>query len=539
MRTRESDSLSLVNVLGTTHVGVLASIASATLFVVAYAFPWLSWLVWVSLVPFLLAVRGRNRPGVYAVAIPWVLLYSGFVIYVTDMWRLARWTDILLVLVPFLLLTAESNLRAGHLSRWGWILPPIVWTFIAVLFGQASPTVADSVASMITIVPVSQPIFELIVGTYWTYVLFFAVLMVNYALSEAIARSRGRKTWGLAAATIVCAMAMGLSGGPIVDMPFSSPEGQGMDSAMLTKLDRYIQKSFRQIRSLVVVRRGYIVFERYYQGTSPFSFNEVASVTKSFTSALAGIALKQGYIHGVQERAIDFFPEYSGLTLPPQAKEITLEHLLTMTSGFEWDEILSSVSFAEWRDSDDPVKFFFELPIAKEPASAFNYNTPGAHVVSAIVDRTSHMTRSEFADRYLFGPLGIYRRIWQTDARGINYGGHSLKLRVRDMAKFGSMYLSHGAFAGKQIIPADYVEASTRAHIEAGPPENEDYGYLWWVTQDRGHAVFMAAGYGGQFIYVVPDLELVVAITSDTLSPHTENRAIVGSFIIPSIMAED
>jgi CubicO group peptidase (beta-lactamase class C family) len=517
---------------------LLAGISSAVLLLVAYTIPWLSWLTWIAFVPFILATRGRKRFHVYLNTLLMTSIYFLFVIMVTDLWRFNQWLIILQIALVIILLIPEIQFLSNRFPCFGWIIPSFVWAVIFLIFGIINPTLnvyrfyyplADVVNTIIIIIPVSQPIFQLMAGTYWSYLLLLAILLVNYGTAEMLFHFRNRWTWMLATAIIGCAAICGLWGGPIADLPKAAPEAQGMDSKLLMKMGASIPKSLPQIRSILVVRHGHMVFERYYQNCTPYNFHLICSDTKSFTGALTGIALHKGYIKSINQKIVEFFPEYVTAQSDSQIGEVTIENLLTMTSGFRWNEFDPGYGSPDW------IKYSFQLPFLSQPGEYFNYNTLALQILPGIINRKSHMNHSQFADRYLFGPLGVYRHIWPTDPQGNNIGGADLMLRSRDMAKFGYLYLKEGFWRGKQIIPASWVKESTRRHSNGGAPHGEEYGYLFWITKVKGHSAYFAGGFGGQFIYVVPDLDLVVVITSNIDRHHEENRSIIPDYIIPAI----
>ena len=305
----------------------------------------------------------------------------------------------------------------------------------------------------------------------------------------------------------------------------ATPEKQGMNSTNLESLREYVEENFPHMSSVLVVRHGYIVFEESYQG-EPNDYHNVASVAKSVISALIGIALREGYIKSLDQEVADFYPEYITPTSDPQIREITIEHLLTMTSGIEQE-----TSFGQ-----DWFKRTLEQPLSDEPGQAFHYNDAAVHLLSGILTRSTHMTALEFGNEHLFQPLGIPLPSWETDPQGNNIGGDGLSLRPRDMAKIGYLYLNQGFWDGQQLVQAEWVRLSTQKHTEADFLK-EDYGYLWWVTMVDGHAAYYAAGFGGQYIYVIPDLALVVVITGNASSfpEFSKYLDIVRLFIVPAI----
>lgn len=310
----------------------------------------------------------------------------------------------------------------------------------------------------------------------------------------------------------------------------STPGEQGMNPSYLQELDRNISESMPHLRGVLVIRHGYIVYEKYSNGYEKHDFYDVWSVTKSIVSALTGIAIQKGLIQNVEQPVSDFFPEYciKDISL---FKEVKIKHLLQMTSGFQWN-ISEAYS---WFKTGDWVKSALEDKFSSTPGRDFCYSNQSAHVMSAIITRASGMRTREFAQRYLFDPLGISKIKWEADPKGIEFGGAGLFLSARDMAKFGYLYLNEGLWDQQEVVPRQWIVESTCAHSDGGGPEKEKYGYLWWVHQEKGHHAYFASGYGGQYIYVLPELDTVVVTVSSSYTGHRDNRNIVGSYIVPSI----
>lgn len=298
----------------------------------------------------------------------------------------------------------------------------------------------------------------------------------------------------------------------------STPEEQGIDSAKLDELMELIENQKIAIDSLLIIRHGYIVFERYiileeYLGhvlSGQDNMHSLYSATKSFASALVGIAIKEGFIDSVNSKVMDFFPEKTIQNLDARKKNMTLEHLLTMTTGLEWDEWTGN-SAIEMMKNDNSIEYLLNLPMAYDPGTVWTYCTGASHLLSAIIKATTGYTTLEFARKYLFQPLGIFEVQWTYDRQNINHGGHGLSLTQRDMAKFGCMYLNNGTWDGKQVIPAEWVAKSTQAYYL--PQENSGYGYQWWVLPQSG--VYYADGMYGQRIYVAPEYDIVVVFTAN------------------------
>ncbi len=293
------------------------------------------------------------------------------------------------------------------------------------------------------------------------------------------------------------------------------PEAQGMDSTILAKIDDYIADAFPTLLSLLIVRHGSLVFEHYYQGCRAQDSANVKSVTKSIVSALVGIALREHYLTSLNQRLIEFFPQDFPAGGDPRKRDITLKHLLTLRSGFQWVES-SAESLPGLFASDNWVRYGLSLPLVYTPGEVFAYSTLDAHLLSAVLTQVTGMSTLEFANRSLFGPLGSRATTWATDPQGYSIGGSELYLTPRDMAKVGYLYLRRGRWEDTQLIPEEYLEASTRTQVFPGGSAviSDTYGYLWWVSTVGPYASYYAIGYGGQTIYVIPALDVVLVTTA-------------------------
>lgn len=296
----------------------------------------------------------------------------------------------------------------------------------------------------------------------------------------------------------------------------SVPEEQGVRSSELQKSVDNISTGYPDIYSLLIVKNGHLIYENYYKKGMPDRADLVHSVTKSFMSSLIGIAIDKGYIKSVDQKIIEFFPDSYTKDLEPDAKEITLHHLLTMSSGYKWDDQSDDL----WRLIYSPnwVKFILGSEQIKPPGFVFNYNTALSHLLSAILTQATQMSTQDFAEKFLFGPLGIKSKNWTTDPQGIYSGGFGLHLTPREMAKLGYLYLKNGNWNKKQIISEQWVKESTKSQIKG----YYDYGYQWWIIKTGGFPSYRAWGRRGQFIVVIPDLDSVIVVTSETSYPHPQ-----------------
>ena len=319
----------------------------------------------------------------------------------------------------------------------------------------------------------------------------------------------------------------------------STPEEQGIDSEMLAEMFETIREQGHNFDSVTVVRNGYVVADAIVYPFKPDSRHIIHSCTKSIVSALIGIAIEDGYIESVDQPILDIFSDRTAANLDAQKEAVTLEHLLIMASGLECRDsyLYRWRGMNEMQRSGDWVQYMLDLPMAEPPGSRFEYCNGGSFLLSAIIQETTGMSADDFAQEHLFGPLGISDVMWPMNPHGITIGWGEMRMRPHDMAKIGYLYLNEGRWDGEQIVPADWVAASTRKHIDA--TLQDGYGYQWWVTGNADNqrpGVYMALGYAGQFIFVAPEKDLVVAITSELEDRdfYTPQR-LLDDYIIPAI----
>lgn len=317
----------------------------------------------------------------------------------------------------------------------------------------------------------------------------------------------------------------------------STPESQGMDSSVLKTMLETVQTQNYNIDSITVIRNGYLVLDASLFPYRQDSKHIIHSCTKSIVSILIGVAIDQDFIEGIQTPVLEFFPDRTVSNLDPDKKSLTLENLLTMTSGLECrDSYLYRWSgLNEMRGSDDWVQFMLDLPMEAAPGTKFEYCNGASFLLSAIITETTGMSSNEFAEINLFNPLGISDLSWPINPQGINIGWGELRMLPQDMAKIGYLYLNGGEWDGEQIVPTTWVEDSTRKYISATLADG--YGYQWWVDNS---GVYLALGYAGQFIFVVPEKELVVVFTSDLSdSDFYTPQNLLNDYIIPAAVSPD
>ncbi|MCF8363826.1 MAG: beta-lactamase family protein [Prolixibacteraceae bacterium] len=318
-----------------------------------------------------------------------------------------------------------------------------------------------------------------------------------------------------------------------------NPESQDIDSEYLEQMDEYIANNDLSIHSIIIYKNGTIPFEEYYEPFNEINLHNLKSTSKGIISALTGIALEEGFINNLDE---SIFTYLSGYNVDTTGKSgITIRHLLTMTSGLEWNEnnLNSMYTFFV---SKRIVKRTLKLDLIEEPGTTFNYNTGLTHLLSAIISEASGMSTLEFAQEYLFDPLEIENIQWDTDKEGYHIGGSELYLTTRAMTKFGVLYLNGGEYDGNQIIPRDWVSESTTTQVEGSSFGSEiQYGYLWWLdienplfTYIEDDSRYLAMGARGQRIFIHPELDAVVVITAEQ-KDESQCDILIRDYIIPAL----
>lgn len=261
-----------------------------------------------------------------------------------------------------------------------------------------------------------------------------------------------------------------------------------------------------QLHSLLVNWRGQMLFEQYFNGMHAASLANLKSASKSVLAALIGIAIGRGILPGVDAPVAAYFPELAD----PEKRTITIEHLLTMRSGLE---STSNRNYGAWVGSPNWVRHVLARPMVAPPGERMIYSTGNTHLLSAILTRAARMSTWEFAQRELAGPLGFELPRWSTDPQGIFFGGNDMLMTPRQMLRIGLLYLHKGRYQGRQIVPAEWVEASCEGRTRS-PRSRERYGYGWWIREFDSFKTCYAWGYGGQYVFVLPELELIIVATS-------------------------
>lgn len=279
------------------------------------------------------------------------------------------------------------------------------------------------------------------------------------------------------------------------------------------------------VKALLMERRG-ASFAYYQQGITGSSRMNVASVTKSVVSLLVGIAIERGAIASVEEPLAAFFPEHAQGPGAAAMRRVTLRHLLTMSSGFgratTYDDY---IDLSRRLYAPGFLAYALARPLAHEPGSRFQYDSTDTHLLALALARRLKVPLMEFAQEALFRPLGIDGAEWPAGQDGVPIGAAELRLTAPEMLRIGQMMRAGGSWEGRQVVPAAFVREATTRKIASdipprGRPELWGYGYLWWLSStpcDEWPA-YNASGYGGQFIYIVPALEVVVVTLTEPIS---------------------
>jgi CubicO group peptidase (beta-lactamase class C family) len=281
-------------------------------------------------------------------------------------------------------------------------------------------------------------------------------------------------------------------------------------------------RALPKLHSLLVSHRGTVVFERYYNGARADRPANVKSASKSVVSALVGIAIERGLIPGVRTPIASYFP---AVATDPAKRRITVEDLLTMRPGLEGT---SGRQYGAWVTSRNWVDYALARPMLAAPGVSMDYSTGNTHLLSAILTKAAKQSTLRFANDALARPLGFTLPPWPTDPQGIYFGGNDMLMTPRQLLAFGELYLRGGRVNGRQVVPAEWVAKSCEGRPRelpswargAGPGGVPDplrdrgYGYAWWVHHLGGHDTCFAWGYGGQYVFVVPGLDLVIVTTA-------------------------
>lgn len=290
------------------------------------------------------------------------------------------------------------------------------------------------------------------------------------------------------------------------------PAQAGMDSGRLARAAQDAA-AIPRFRSLLVARNGQLVLERYFGGTNAETPFDVRSVTKSVTATLTGLALSEGKLPNVSATV----GQYLGAPYALDAGDgaITVRQLLTMTPGYAWND---DRDYNPWILSADHVQFLLDRPQNGAPG-AFTYNSAATNLLGVVLQSAIQAPLPTYADERLFHPIGIDSARWEPLEGSMVNGGSGIKLKARDLLRFGQLMLQEGRSGTREVVPASWVGEMTAPRFtwrdRYGAQSGVTYGYLWWVADSAPDPAYFAWGFGGQFVYVVPSLQLVVVTTTE------------------------
>jgi len=302
------------------------------------------------------------------------------------------------------------------------------------------------------------------------------------------------------------------------------PEAQGMSSIRLDELWNQMNTG-ADLGGFVLIRNGYLVYEAYYPGAGPDYLWRLASIAKSFTAGVLGVALADGYLASINASVLDFFTDRTVANPDPRKDAMTIRHLLTMSSGFE-----SNAATMGFRP--DWIQYLLDLPMVREPGEVWKYDGGCPHLISAIITKTTGISMAELAQARLFAPMGISNFEWDADPQGNTIGFGNLALSLRDLAKFGYLYLNNGTWGPYQLVSAEWVAESTKPHFLFS--NGFGYGYQWWV--DPEISGYSMRGAGGMRVFILPEQDLVLVIAGAIRSSYSDFYSVFEEFLFPAIV---
>jgi CubicO group peptidase (beta-lactamase class C family) len=296
------------------------------------------------------------------------------------------------------------------------------------------------------------------------------------------------------------------------------PRTHGLDTALL---ERTLERAARlpTLHTLLAARDGETLVAEAFRGPGLDRPTNVKSVSKTIMAALAGAAIERGVLEGVDQRIVPVLDGLVPADADPRVVEITIDHLLTMRAGLERT---SGRNYGAWVTSPNWVRYALSRRFVDEPGGQMLYSTGSYHLLSAVLTRASGRSTLALAREWLGEPLGIDIPPWTRDPQGFYLGGNNMTLAPRALLRFGEMYRRGGLHDGRRVLPGSWVETSWRPRVRS-VFTGHAYGYGWYIARARGHLVYYAWGYGGQMIYIVPDLGLTAVITSNPTSPSGRN----------------
>ena len=316
----------------------------------------------------------------------------------------------------------------------------------------------------------------------------------------------------------------------------STPEAQGMDSAKLVEMLNWIKDQGYPIHNLTIIRNGHLVLEVNIHPSPPNARHILYSTAKSVTSVLMGIAMQEGYLESVDQPVLDFFADRMVENVDERKQAMTLEHLLTMMSGFD----CSNVTTLEMEKTEDWIQFMLDRSMAMDPGQSFSYCNGCSQLLMAIVGQATGINPGDYARLKLFEPLGITDVVWPTTPQDIPVGFSEIQLTPRDLAKIGYLMLHDGEWDGTQIVSQEWATTSRTHLVDAYTGLGLGYGYQWWTSPGLTHANFFSLGAHGQIMLVFPDLQLIVVYTSAFIDSDYDIPLMLSEmFATPAVVSDE
>ena len=365
----------------------------------------------------------------------------------------------------------------------------------------------------------------------------------------------------LAAITILATINLGAcQAPPVADWSRTSPENAGLPTGLPAQIDAGINEGpYKNLHAVIIVRDGKIALENYYQGVDEAmsrplgdvafdanTLHDIRSVTKSVVSLLYGIALGENLVPPTDTSLLDQFPEYADLAADPERRKMTVGNALSMQLGTEWDE---RISYRNPRNSEtamerasDRYRFVLDRPMVATPGTQWVYNGGTTALIGRLIEKGSGQPLAEFARERLFTPLDIATFEWARGRDGAYMAASGLRLRPRDLARIGQLVLDGGRWNGRQIIPEDWLAQSFTVRVTVRG-DDIGYGYQWWLSRPSysGPQLYAGMGNGGQRLFIVPQLDLVVVVTAGNYNRRKASRQstiLVTDVILPNVQAE-
>ncbi|MCC5915254.1 MAG: serine hydrolase [Balneolaceae bacterium] len=273
------------------------------------------------------------------------------------------------------------------------------------------------------------------------------------------------------------------------------------------------------MNSILISQRGELVTSNYFRGMNQNRTHNIKSASKSILSILTGIAIEKGYLDGVDQPIGPFFPEYFGPNPDPEKEAITIEDLLTMRSGLQ---STSRANYGSWVVSNNWIWYALNRPLVGTPGVDRHYSTGNTHLLAVIITRASGMNMRQFSDKYLFGPMNIRIGGWDRDPQGYYFGGNNMAMRPSDMIKVGQMMMNAGVYNGEKIVSSEWIRKSIEP-VTGRISDMENYGYLWFRESFDNLETIYAFGNGGQYIFILPEIESVITVTTRNNAAGTRN----------------